>query len=559
MEKNAMLTRILILLMLGAAALIGTADRTIAGGQAEGKGGGPIAQEGADEKALLDALAAGTFDQAIELAKPHASATPAPRLTHLVLGVDNYEKGQLADAEQHFRKAATGPIGELTSVLAVAWTKLAQGETQAALDSLTPSGQPDWTRPYLNFHRALMADAAGRISTARAAYQLVHEQKPHWVRIALAYAQHAAAVEDSQLAIKILDANATARREAYPLALDLRERFKAGEAIPLAVENPQQGLAEVFYVLGEALAEQEATRTGQAYLQIALRLRSDSLWALSALASAYERDQQYAAAIAAYDRIPPGTALQPAIDIRKALNLNSLDKVDAAKAILDRMAKENPTSIEPLDTLGNILRARERYVEAAAVYTRAIKLVAMPGKGHWSLFYARGTCHEQLGEWSKAEADLKKALELDPNQALILNYLGYFWIEQNKHLKEGLRLIEKAAKLRPEDGYVIDSLGWAHFKLENFGEAIRHLRRAHDLKPDEPAIADHLGDALLRAGSTEAARAHWQKALALKPKPALTEAIRKKLAEGGGDPAQTRPALDNDDGDDEFKDLDTLE
>ena len=128
------------------------------------------------------------------------------------------------------------------------------------------------------------------------------------------------------------------------------------------------------------------------------------------------------------------------------------------------------------------MRARKRYREAIGYYTKAIALLGPLKKRHWTYFYSRGTCYERIKDWPPAEADLKKALKLSPNRPLVLNYLGYSWIDQNRNLSEGMQLIEKAVSLHPEDGYIVDSLGWAHYKLRNFEQAVRYLEKAVEFK-----------------------------------------------------------------------------
>jgi Flp pilus assembly protein TadD len=250
------------------------------------------------------------------------------------------------------------------------------------------------------------------------------------------------------------------------------------------------------------------------------------------LANAYESAHRYEDAIATYQRVPEGTPLRSEIEIRKAFDLNSLDKVDEAKVILDKLATEDSKDVKPLDALGSIMRVRKRYAEAVDYYTRALKLVREPGKRHWSLYYSRGTCYERLKDWPPAEADLQQALKLFPDQPMVLNYLGYSWVDQNRNLKEGMALIEKAVALKPDDGYIVDSLGWAHFKLGNFKEAVRFLERAVELKPEDPVLNDHLGDALWQVGREREARFQWDQALTLEPEPEEVEKIKKKLVEG---------------------------
>jgi Flp pilus assembly protein TadD len=275
---------------------------------------------------------------------------------------------------------------------------------------------------------------------------------------------------------------------------------------------------------------------------MALYLEPEHTFALVSLANAYESARRYADAIAAYDRVAKGTPLQSEIEIRKAFDLNSLDKVDEAKAILDKLTTENPKDLKALDALGSVMRVRKRYSEAVGYYTRALELVKKPAKRHWSLFYSRGTCYERLKDWPPAEADLQKALKLYPDQPMVLNYLGYSWVDQNRNLKEGMSLIEKAVALKPDDGYIVDSLGWAHFKLGNFKEAVRFLERAVELKPEDPVLNDHLGDALWRVGREREARFQWDQALTLEPEPDEVEKIKKKLTEGLPPSVQARGA-----------------
>ncbi len=300
-------------------------------------------------------------------------------------------------------------------------------------------------------------------------------------------------------------------------------------------------MAEVFYGLGEALTSEGGLSMGILYLQLALYAKPDHAFALAALASAYETGQRYQDAIDAYDRIPPGTALQPAIDIRKAFDLNSLEKVDEAKKILDRLASGKPDRPEAARRAGQH-PARPQALRRGGrnVYTAALKLIPKPDKRHWSIFYSRGTCYERLKNWPAAEADLQKALELYPDQPLALNYLGYSWIDQNRNLKQGMALIEKAVALKPDDGYIVDSLGWAHYKLGNYAEAVRFLERAVELKPQDPVLNDHLGDALWRVGREREAKFQWDQALTLDPEPEEMEKIKKKLAEGMPPAAEAR-------------------
>lgn len=485
------------------------------------------------EQAFLMETTEGNFVEAEKLAVELVAKLPTHRLANVFLGMTAFKSGDFVKADQHFKASDNGPIGELTSALSRAWVKLAQGDADAALALLDMPKQAEWAQFYIAYHRALIADIAGRSTEARAAYEKVYKQDARTLRTTLAYAQHAAAFGDTKLAKSILKEHLDrGQSDAHPLAKALHERIDAGERIPLLVPNATDGLAEVFYGLGEALTGEGGVSLGVLYLQLSLYLAPEQPFALAALASGYETAKKYDGAIATYDRIQDGSPLQRAIDIRKAFDLNSLDRPDEAKVLLEKVIAADPTDLKPLDALGNILRARKRFSEAADVYTKAIALIAKPEKRHWTYFYSRGTCYERLKKWPLAEADLLKALQLFPDQPLVLNYLGYSWIDQSRNMKQGMQLIEKAVSLKPDDGYIVDSLGWAHFHLGNYKEAVRYLEKAVELRPEDPVLNDHLGDALWRVGRTREARFQWDQSLTLSPEPDDAERIRKKLVKG---------------------------
>ena len=477
--------------------------------------------------------AAGRFERAVPLAEKLVAKQPENRMARTVLGLAAFKAGDFAKAGEHMKAASEGPIGELTSTISRAWIKQAQGDTKGALDIIDAPKQADWAQFYLYYHRGLIADVDGRFNEARSAFEKVFKQDNRTLRTALAYAHSAANAGDTTLAKAILKEHIDRQQgDGHPLARDLRERINNGERVGLLLKSPAEGLAEVFYGLGEALTGEGGVNLGIVYLRLALFVSPDHPFALAALSNTFESLKKYDDANATYDRIPRGTALQSSIDIRKAFNLNSLDQVDEAKALLQTVVKQEPADLRPLEAIGNIMRARKRYGEAVEFYSKAIDLVPKPEKRHWAYFYSRGTCYERLKEWPKAEADLQKALMLFPDQPLVLNYLGYSWVDQGLNLKQGLSLIEKAVSLRPDDGYIVDSLGWAYFKLGDFKESVKYLERAVELRPDDPTLNDHLGDGLWRVGREYEARFQWDQALSLKPEPEDLEKIKEKLEKG---------------------------
>ncbi len=469
---------------------------------------------------------------------------PGHRLSRVWMAAVEVKARRYKSAMRHV-DGVTGnaTINKLTRGLAKAWVYLQQGKSTRARRLLRRLRLAEAARNYVRYHRALLADVAGRGKEAGRHYEAVFANDQKTPRIALAYARHAAHRGQFTLAKKILRQHLESVQDVeQPLVHDLLEKVDGKQAIKLLVENPVQGFFEVFYGLGEALATEGGVSLGAFYLQTSLILRPKSPFALSALANVYELTKRYAAAIDVYDRIPKDTPLRKAIDIRKAYNLNSLDKVDEAQALLEAAAAADATDIKPLVTLGDIMRSRKRYEEAITQYARVIELTPEPEERHWVYWYARGTSYERLKKWPQAEADLLKALELSPEQPLVLNYLGYSWIDQNRNLQRGLRMIEEAVKAKPGDGYIVDSLGWAHYRLGNFDLAVQHLERAVELRPEDPTLNDHLGDGYWRVGRHREARFQWAQALTLKPEPAEVGKIKKKLREGLADNTDAKVA-----------------
>lgn len=495
------------------------------------------------EQAFLLEAASAHWDEAVRLAKDLVKNDSTNRLARFLLGCEAFKQGRYEEADEHFAEARQGPIADLTSTLARAWVQEAAGKTKEALLTLDSLSDADWAQFYQRYHRALIADHAGKRDVARQAYAQAFKKNPSTLRVADAYARHAVNANNRKLARQTIKSH-IAKSSTHPLSEALLAEIEAGKTPPLLVVTPTQGLAEVFYGIGDALAGEGGLEMGIVFLQFALYLEPDFPLAHAALAEAYEGAKSYELEIEALDRIKPDSPLWVNAQIQKALALNSLERVDEAKARLEELIAKHRKDVRPLDALGNILRSRERYAEGLDYYTRALALTPAPAKDNWALFYSRGVCNERLKNWPAAEADFKKALALAPDESLVLNYLGYSWVDQGRNLKQAMEYIRKAVKLKPDDGYYVDSLGWAYYRLGNLPAAVEHLERAVELKPDDPIINDHLGDAYWKVGRKFEAKYQWQQALTLKPEDDLVVTIRKKIEAGLPDDAETKSAQD---------------
>jgi Flp pilus assembly protein TadD len=162
----------------------------------------------------------------------------------------------------------------------------------------------------------------------------------------------------------------------------------------------------------------------------------------------------------------------------------------------------------------------------------------------WRLYYSRGTALERLGRWPEAEADLQAALKQRPDEPELLNYLGYSWVDRGEHLKEGLAMVQKAVAADPRSGAMVDSLGWAYYRLGDYKKAVEELEQAVELEAGDPEINNHLGDAYWRVGRHDEAQFQWRRVLTLKPDDKIKTSAEAKLASGLGPDGPTPKLAD---------------
>jgi len=304
------------------------------------------------------------------------------------------------------------------------------------------------------------------------------------------------------------------------------------DALSRLVTSAKEGAAEALYGLGASLGRRGGEDLGLVYLQLSLYLEPRHSLALLSLADLYEAIKKPELAIKTYARVPADSPLHRNAAIQMASDLDALDRPEEAQKHLDALITADPNDLEAIMALGNVLRGHKKFAECADAYSKGIETMRQPTKANWVIFYFRGICFERAKQWPKAEADLKQALKLFPEQPHVLNYLGYSWIDQGVHLDEGMAMIKRAVQQRPDDGYIVDSLGWAYYQLGDYDEAVKQLERAIELKPEDPTINDHLGDAYWRVGREREAHFQWAHARDLKPEPEDLIKIEAKLKSG---------------------------
>src|SRR5712691_177089 len=495
------------------------------------------------ERAFLSILADGDVEEAVKLADRVVQADRSHRIARLVLGVRAIKQKQYQTARTHLTQSVRGPIADLTATLLTAWTSYGAGEAKNAVDSIDRLAGPDWYAIFKDLHAGLILDLAGSKKDAGKRFERANKLDPGALRVVEAYGRWTSRNVGKAEALKIFEAFDKVLPN-HPLIVKAMDELKNGEQLAPLLTAPQAGAAEVLYGLGASLGRQGGEDLAMVYLQLALYLTPQQPLALLSLADLYEQLKKPQFAIKVYERVPQNSPLRRNAEIQLAMNFDSLDRTDEARAHLDKLISQRPSDLEAIVALGNILRGRKMFAECADAYGKGIASIATPEKPNWLIFYFRGICHERSKQWAKAEADLKKALDLFPDQPHVLNYLGYSWVDQGVNLDEGMRMIRGAVDQRPDDGYIVDSLGWAYYRIANFDEAVRYLERAVELKPEDPTINDHLGDAYWRVGRMLEARFQWAHARDLKPEPEDLGKIEEKLKSGLGEDLSSAAAAE---------------
>ena len=483
------------------------------------------------DRTFLSVLLNGDVEEAGRLAERVLRVDKEDRIARLVLGVRAIKQKQYQVARQQLAQSVRGPITDLAAVLLTAWTQSTPTDAKAAVETIDKLSGPDWYGIFKDLHAGMILDLAGQKKEAGKRLEHAHQLDPTALRVVQAYGSYLSRNGGKDDALKVFK-DFDAQLPRHPLITEAIADIASGKKLPLLIDSSQVGAAEALYGLGAALGRRGGEDLGLIYLQLSLYLAPTHQLALLSLADLYEGLKKPDLAIKTYERMPSGSPLGRSALIQRAVDLDTSERSDEAKADLQKLITTAPTDIEAITALANLERGRKEFAECADAYAKAIALTPAPDKSAWTLFYFRGICYERSKQWPKAEADFKKALELFPDQPHVLNYLGYSWVDKGINLDDGLRMISRAVEQRADDGYIVDSLGWAYYRIGKYDEAVKNLDRAVELKPEDPTINDHLGDAFWKVGRALEARFQWAHARDLNPEPEDLTVIQQKLKSG---------------------------
>lgn len=484
------------------------------------------------DRAFTLSVANGDVDQAFPFAKRLVETTDASRMGQIALAVRDIKNKKYRESVERLDKGDRGEIPNLTASLLSAWAAQGRGETDGALKIIeTTQGPPsfDATR---DFNRALILDLAGRQDEAVAAIEKAYKADGRSIRVVDAYARILARAGRKADAIAALD-RFVQMRVGLPVVQALSQQIASGEKPAPFVSTVSEGAAEVLYGIGAALASEKGREdAGIVYLRLALYLNPHDDIALMALGELFQGSRDFERSSQAFGQVSKTSPFRRTASMQMAYNDDAMGKRDEATRQLKKLAAANPQDSEPLTALGTIFRGEKKYLESADYFTKALDVIPKDDPRLPLVYFFRGISYERANEWPKAEADMKKSLELSPNDPQVLNYLGYSWVDKGINVEQGTDLIKQAVELKPDDGAIVDSLGWAYYKLGRYDQAVAQLERAIALKPDDVTVNDHLGDAYWKVGRTREATFQWAHARDLGPDPEEKARILAKLDKG---------------------------
>jgi tetratricopeptide (TPR) repeat protein len=446
--------------------------------------------------------------------------------------LDSIRADDFAQARKTLAELPGRGLGQLLRPLLSAWLTLAEGAAPDAVEGLEGLNGIDGIDVLRQVHSGLIHDLAGRPGDARRAFDDAMKD-PAALSLRLAW----------------LAANFYVRHDDKDKAQDLMRRYletnpqnSSGETILARLEgdtpakplvaSAEDGLAEALFNVAGLLSQQNAHDLALLYARLSLYMRPGFDFGQMLLGEILQGQGRSDAAIRAYRGVPAESPFAYTARLRVSGELQELDRADEAIALLEEVAAAHPTRFEPLYRIGNIHRGGENFEQAVGAYRRALARLEATSPQHWSLHYFLGIALERTDRWSEAEQQFKTALELNPEQPYVMNYLAYSWVEQEINLDKAEAMLRRAVDQRPDDGFIVDSMGWVYYRLGDYEKAVDFLERAVELRPNDPVINDHLGDAYWKVGRRQEARFQWHRALGLDPEDDVLSRIQVKLDRG---------------------------
>lgn len=489
-------------------------------------------------RAFVLAVSAGINNKALEFARQMEGRSGYDTTARIAQIAFDFREKNYSAALGRLENAETNGLGLYVVPLARAWSLAGQKKFFEARNALAVIAQEKGSNSIYRLNIGLIYYLAGDLDAAYEQLKKVNDDGNFLtapVRIQRVVIPILQKLGKRKEALEIIDGQRDSDVDDVIFS-GLRENIESGKLVASLAETPAQGLAEGLFSLASALPRDRASNMILLYTRLACMFKPNFPLAEILIGDILMSRQRFKDAVESYSKVASVSDYSWTAQLRTADALYEDGRLDEAQVLLEKMGNLRPRRLDALLRLGNFFRFKERYLEAVEVYDRMFARLKAPKKEDWNLFYARGIALERSKNWDRAEKDFLKALELNPNQPYVQNYLGYSWVEKRKNLGRARQLIENAVAQRRNDGYIVDSMGWVLYRLGEFDKAVPHLERAVQIRPHDPIINNHLGDAYWRVGRKQEAQFQWRRALSFKPEKEEREKIVIKIQTGLGKP-----------------------
>lgn len=479
---------------------------------------------------LLLSVSAGDFAAALDVAHTIPQDSSDWPLASFVLTLDDIAQGRYPAAIQRLAANQGGGIERYMVPVLQAWCEAGRGKGPDAVAALDKLDGLEGAVELKTIQSAMIWEATGNRDKAAELYDKMIEAKasPHAMIAAANFFIRQGMVDKARAALDKLDPDGGSASVRLAILARIADRGRAQPA-----PDPRSGPADSLFEVAATLAEQkQADIAPLLYDQFALFLKPNFAAAQLLLAELYQKWGKQDEALSLLQSVDPKSDLKSTAD-RIAIGVaDRAGQSDLAAKLGQQAVKVHPEDIDLQLAYGDFLRQKTKYLEAVSVYDAALSRISQTSNRRGMALFHRGIAYHQAKQWPKAEADLLAALQLRPEDPTLLNYLAFSWADQGINLDRARTMLERAVQLVPDDGAIVDSLGWVMFRAGDYQDAVKQLERAVSLNSGDAVINDHLGDAYWRAGRQIEARGQWEKAARLTDDKALGDQIRTKLKNG---------------------------